>query len=127
MFKDAGYYVLSKPFFPKKYHSCYSDKLNHIVVNYDGKLYKCTARDYSNEVGILNENGTVTWNDEVMSRYFSKTGFENEKCLNCKLLPLCFGVCIQKKFENRDIESSCMLNYLNVSIEDYLKDRMEII
>ncbi|MDE6558602.1 MAG: radical SAM protein, partial [Muribaculaceae bacterium] len=36
-------------------HSCYADKRNHILLNYDGLIYFCTARDFipENSVGIL--------------------------------------------------------------------------
>ncbi len=44
-------------------NSCYADKINQMTVNYDGGVYKCTARDFNekNRLGQLCDDGTVLW------------------------------------------------------------------
>lgn len=46
-------------------HSCYADKENEAVINYNGKVYKCNARDFKEDncEGILDESGNIQWND----------------------------------------------------------------
>lgn len=85
---------------------CYADAHQQIVVNYDGSLYKCTARDFSKStasVGSLGENGIPIWNNNYY-KYLQKPIFENDKCKNCIFLPICLGSCSQKYVENGDRE-----------------------
>lgn len=46
--------------------SCYGDKKNHLLINYDGNVFLCTARDFKpqNSAGKLVQNGVVIWNEE---------------------------------------------------------------
>lgn len=78
---------------------CYADRSNHIVVNYNGDIFKCTARDFLSEEreGILNINGTITWNDRFYKRMAIK--YQNSACIHCGILPLCNGGCSQNKIE----------------------------
>jgi len=100
-FENSGFNVDYWAFRPKSFFTCYSDKYAHAVINYDGNVYKCTARNYSEDVrvGTLKNNGIIEWKKEILSTMFAKATFENEKSLNCKLLPICFGPCIQKYYE----------------------------
>ena len=80
--------------------SCYADKRNSAVINYNGDVYKCTARDFTkeNRAGYLADDGTVVWeNDHLEKRMDVK--FKNKPCLTCKLLPICNGGCSQHAFE----------------------------
>jgi uncharacterized protein len=40
-------FVANFMMFNNSLDSCYADNYNQAVVNYDGKIYKCTARDFS--------------------------------------------------------------------------------
>jgi uncharacterized protein len=73
---------------------CYADRYYHSVINYNGKVYKCTLH-MEKEDGILHENGAIEWNKQTLVQLYSNATFENEKCLKCKYLPLCFGPCSQ--------------------------------
>jgi uncharacterized protein len=82
-------------------NSCYADKKNSAVVNYNGDIFKCTARDFStkNREGYLAENGELLWeNNSLEKRMNSK--FKNRPCLECKILPLCNGGCSQTALES---------------------------
>lgn len=99
-------------FYPtNNFHSCYADNYNQAVINYNGDVYKCTARDFSSErpLGYLNSLGIIEWDtDEIKKRLSLKIP---TKCRYCKLLPICPGICSQKLFENKQTdEISCPYN-----------------
>lgn len=78
---------------------CYADRYMECVINYDGNVYKCTARDFKeeNREGILNPDGSITWKIEnVLKRVGQKIP---SVCSKCKVLPSCFGICSQKILE----------------------------
>lgn len=80
---------------------CYADSVNHMVVNYDGKLFKCTARDFTNSkfsVGYIDDNGNPCLNNNYY-KHFLKAPFDNESCRECLYVPICLGVCSQKFVE----------------------------
>lgn len=76
---------------------CYADTIRQSVVNYDGTLYKCTARNFADHkasVGYLNDEGIPVWNQNYYKHYL-KPVFDNNKCRDCIFLPVCLGVCSQ--------------------------------
>lgn len=81
-------------------HSCYADKRNSAVVNYDGNLFKCTARDFTkvHREGYVNEEGELVWENNSLERRM-QAKFHNPPCLKCRLLPLCNGGCSQHALE----------------------------
>jgi len=58
---------------------------------------------------------------------FSDATFKNDKCLNCKKLPLCYGPCIQKYYETKIGQSSfhCLHDTAEISFEEYVKNLAE--
>jgi uncharacterized protein len=80
---------------------CYADKENCIVINYNGDIYKCTARDFKPEIreGILNPDGTVTYNERYHERMNIK--YNNKTCYDCVIFPVC-TTCTQKHLDNPD-------------------------
>ena len=80
---------------------CYAENMNQYVVNFDLKLYKCTARNFKDKaysIGEISRDGKFIPSDNYY-KYYTASYFENEKCLACPLLPSCTGMCIQKKIE----------------------------
>lgn len=81
---------------------CYADSKFNYLINYDGIVGRCTARNFTEEYGIgrLSEKGLRLKHIE--------TGFEatsyKQQCCSCKLLPIC-PLCSQKRREN--IENGC--------------------
>lgn len=90
-------------------NSCYADKKNHATINYDGNVFKCTARDFKieNREGIINSNGKIEWNEKYHKRLDSK--FKNKPCLSCRLLPICNGGCSQQALEHS--KEYCMYDF----------------
>lgn len=79
---------------------CYADKLNEAVINFDGNVFKCTARDFSteNRCGVLTATGQITWDKNVEIRRSAK--LNRQLCRECRILPLCGGGCSQKAIES---------------------------
>lgn len=88
-------------------YRCYAERNNHLVVNYDGGLFHCTARDFTPESaeGVINEDGTLTFNERNGKR--AKTKWGNATCFQCRIYPLCQGLCSQQKYE-RFCETGCI-------------------
>lgn len=89
-------------------HVCYADCENSIVVNYNGDVYKCTAREFApaTREGQLTPDGNVEWNDRFAKRMHVK--YADKTCLNCDIMPICNSGCSQNKLE-RDITGKCPL------------------
>jgi len=82
-------------------NSCYADKINESVVNFDGNIFKCNARDFSVErcEGHLSSEGHIVWNNLYKKRNESR--FANSKCKICSIFPICGGGCSQVALENK--------------------------
>ena len=130
-FEDAGFIAGSSAneFVLHRGKKCYADKWYQAVVNYDGNVYKCTARDFNeaNAEGRLLESGEIAWNEEKQNRRFHRSPMARERCRDCKLLPLCMGPCSQQMIEIGEPErnSYCWLDHLELSVADYVIDRYE--
>ncbi len=79
-------------------NSCYADKRNQSVINYNGDVYKCNARDFTkeNREGVLLEDD-ILWNHKMEDRMSAK--LKNKLCLECSILPICGGGCSQQALE----------------------------
>lgn len=98
--------------------SCYADNQNQAVINYDGSVFKCTARDFntSNAEGKLLDSGKIQWN---VPKILTRMGLQLPTlCKSCKILPVCHKICSQKLIEKGD-GISCGLNN-HFSVEDYI-------
>lgn len=100
-------------------YNCYADWKNHVVVNYNGDLYRCTARDFTNgnREGVIDINGDLIWNEKSQNRDAIKYG--NPVCMDCNIYPLCHGRCSQNKLESKVIDG-CYFHYQE-------KDKREIV
>lgn len=81
-------------------NSCYADRFNQAVINFDGLVYKCNARNFvaQKAEGILSDSGEIVWN----SLFYKRMGIKlkNKPCLNCAILPMCGGGCRQYSIEH---------------------------
>lgn len=91
----------SLPLFDNVRSSCYGDKKNSVVVNYNGDLFKCTAIDFMNTKrdGYLDHEGNLIWENGSLNKRLN-VKFTNEPCLKCRILPICNGGCSQKHLYN---------------------------
>lgn len=115
---------------PSFNHGCYVENSLQYVINYDLSVYKCTARDFVSKkfsIGNISNDGDFKPNSNYYN-YFTSSYMENPTCLACSLLPICSGMCIQKKIENgigscpkENVEKS-LINQLYLLIESSRKD-----
>lgn len=79
----------------------------HFTVNYDGSVCKCPALADRPEYSVGNVRDEMIYNVEIYRCLGSNT-FENERCRNCAVLPLCLGGCrylaLVKKGNFHDID-----------------------
>lgn len=56
---------------------------------------------------------------------YSKVNFDNPMCLECKILPLCWGPCIQKKYESvlKKELPNCLLEGAEYSVDSYIIEK----
>ncbi|MDR2907235.1 MAG: radical SAM protein [Bacteroidales bacterium] len=100
VFRKKGFSVNGAHINPN-FYTCYADCYYQSVINYNGDIFKCTARDFYTYQpdGKLDKNGEIVWNESILSKRLGKATFENEKCLSCNYLPACTGPCSQKVVE----------------------------
>jgi uncharacterized protein len=111
LFRENGFRTLYKGVnLDTVRNSCYAVKKNHATINYNGEVFKCTARDFESKskVGQLNDYGLIEWNEKYEKRMSAK--FKNPPCLKCKILPICNGGCSQQAIEQEGIEY-CIHNF----------------
>ena len=79
---------------------CYADYLNCVVVNYNGDVFKCTAKDFTsqNKCGYLDNSGIICWDQEELGKHVFSSIPNN--CQKCKYLPCCPSFCSQGCIDN---------------------------
>lgn len=107
--RDLGFMVSGKFAANNVRSSCYADKRNSAVINYNGDIFKCTARDFTTvkRAGFINETGELIWENDYLERRMNAK-FNNKPCLTCRILPLCNGGCSQHAMEHYGIDDYCV-------------------
>ena len=108
-FIQAGLCV--SPTSPVSFHCCYADCEDSLTVNYDGNVFRCTARDFTeaNREGFLSEQGKNVWgNNHTLRLQALQTG---KACKACSILPLCHGGCSQHKMEHTGSMDACVKGF----------------
>jgi uncharacterized protein len=120
VFENKGYNVAINPHANK--NVCYADKYNNIVVNYNGDIFSCTARNFSKETreGVLLNDGSLRLNSKYSDR---KKNIYNSVCKKCILFPICLGGCSQDRIEQTNLKA-CLRKSV-FELKDYLlKERI---
>ena len=125
--KDKGFNVSVKYAPNNVKESCYADKRNSAVINYNGDIYKCTARDFKREhrLGYRTEEGQLIWeNNSLENRMNSK--FKNKPCLLCSILPICNGGCTQHALEHlQEGEDYCVYFFSKEEINRVILSKID--
>ena len=102
------------PFGGVRLNSCYADLYMQAVINHNGDVYKCTARDFNgdNKEGTLIFGGQILWDAEKVLRRLSTKA--PNICRECSLYPSCIGICSQVLME----QSFNTCRYGSFEIED---------
>lgn len=123
VFKESKYKVQELDII-NNFIPCYANRKNYVAINHNGSVVKCTAHDdlYSKEPpGQLNDDGSIIWKEGFLGR-FNKKRFENSKCLKCKYLPICMGICSRDYDKETGNEKSyyCKMQHQTFRIEEMI-------
>ena len=105
---------------------CYGDRRNTAVINYNGDIYKCTAKDFNviNRDGYLNENGDIVW---LKSQdYRANIRFKDGYCNTCRIPPLCGGGCSRYMLEQDQNANKSCLYKSEERIDELILDRLDM-
>ena len=108
--------------------SCYADKRNSAVINYNGDIFKCTAKDFKteNREGFLTGEGEIVWENDALERRM-KAKFNNRPCLVCRLLPICNGACSRHALDNLGKHNFCVHAFNEEEKNKVIKAMVELI
>ena len=126
-FTSLGFKITSIYDIDSARNSCYADKKNQATINYNGDVFKCTARDFKkeNREGILKENGITSWNDKLKKRMNIK--LSNKPCLSCRILPICGGGCTQNYIEqSKNGEEYCLYGYDEFEKIEFVRKKVTV-
>jgi len=125
-FEKAGFKLHSWAYQPNRSFACGLDRINHLAINYDGNVFKCNARDYSDKykVGEVLAENNIVFNDKLRE-YYKKSTYDNDYCISCKHLPICAGLCIQRAKEFREntktnFSDICVVENTGVPITSFI-------
>ena len=106
-------------------NSCYGDKRNYALINYDGYVFRCTARDFieKNRAGRLTADGRIEWYGNSLEKRLAAK-FSRPVCHTCRIAPICGGGCCQAAVE-RPQSDSCMYGYTEEDMDKFVTDRFE--
>lgn len=86
---------------PRKFNwlteSCYADRLNSVVINYNGDLFKCSAVDYVSDAPIakLDDADLFSILENDFKQYLDGK-MADSACRTCRVLPMCTRGCYKK-------------------------------
>lgn len=77
---------------------CYADQLNYDCIFPNGHVAKCDNHSPADSPGILQEDGTILWTQDITELYEPHL-FDGKQsiCTNCRYLPICWGPCVAKR------------------------------
>lgn len=105
-----------------KDHHCDSGSKNYFIVHPSGDLYRCTVEfETGQPVGRLKQDGSLTIDSNGMAKWLAYIPGDDEKCANCKFLPMCQGGCRYNRIlgknpcslESTDLDGIIELYYLS--------------
>lgn len=125
IFRKSGFNVHNTYFSCHSNYSCYADLKNEAVINYDGRVFKCTTGDFEKypEDGILTPEGEIVWDDSALAKRIGRATFDNKVCIKCKYLPICKGGCSTHPVFERLVNNKCTFKpRLKHSIEKIMRE-----
>lgn len=104
-------------FFGDSINPCYGDYLHNYVINYNGDVFKCTARDFNSKerIGILNSKGDIDFNESALIRINKSLTTD---CYSCRRLPFC-PICTQVRSESTN--GKCPINITPKEIAENIR------
>ena len=105
--------------------SCYGDKRNEMLVNFNGDVFACTARDFKSDgrLGHLAPDGDIEWDGTLREDRMSAK-FVKPVCHECRIAPICGGGCRTRCVEHAH-HDGCNLGYTPEEIDELIIERFE--
>jgi uncharacterized protein len=102
--------------------ACVVELTDTVVVNYDGTLYKCATFMGWDGLSI----GTLAGGIADYAQSHRIGNWQNEECLECPYLPICFGGCrFMKLLQGKDLaEVDCRREFLDATLERFILQDM---
>lgn len=101
-YKNIAEKGLNVDFYPPKLHKgCMACRNNSLIIGPEGEIYKCwnDFNDPKKIVGYIRDREMT--NPTIVSRYAHDTTIYNDpKCKECKLFPICDGGCAWLRYQN---------------------------
>lgn len=116
---DRGFVVDCYPLTTNRL--CFAERLNQVLFNYDGKIFKCSTIpkfDKQHSMGELDiPTGNVIWDQNKISQ-ITKVMY-SMKCQDCGLFGSCYGACNKTllQYPNQDF---CILKEIGMDMREYL-------
>ena len=112
------------------YSPCYAGKSNCMIIDTEGKIYKCTANLYekTSVVGQLEPSGNIKYDMSNYLLWITKPTDRAyaEKCYECEIYPICLGVGCPYKTSignQRDINCIEKINDIKTAVMLYAKNK----
>jgi len=81
---------------------CGATQKNYFLVGSEGELYKCWNDVGNPEMIVGHINNSEITNSKVLYRYISgETMYDDPKCKDCSILPICSGGCQWQRNANK--------------------------
>lgn len=95
IYKNLLAYKFSIPMYKFRGINCEFDNHNNFLIETNGEIYQCSSSDRQGlfYLGEINSNGIIKHNKPNFVRKMLREPFDKEKCLECKVLPMCMGGC----------------------------------
>ena len=123
-FRNNDFFVGDQDLLDGLKNPCYADKKNELVINYNGDVYKCTARDFNkeNKYGELSDDGDIAWNQDKITEW-EHIKIQSKACQGCRILPICGGGCHQINLEAKGLDI-CQMGFDNAKKDEIILNRL---
>jgi uncharacterized protein len=126
---EMGYRIYAALSACRNCTTCYTENMEQFLVNYDLRVYKCTARDFDgkNAVGVIGQDGTFHPNELFKKFHDLPSPILDAQCQACRYLPSCMNrhVCLQKKLEG--LTFSCHPEQQEARLRENLKAKINLL
>lgn len=99
---------------------CFAERYNHVLFNFDGKVFKCSTIKFedSEVLGSLNySTGRLNWNLNKMASWYED--ITPQECIKCKWFPVCLGPCNKQIIANKG-KHICTFDAMNMTTKEFL-------
>lgn len=106
--------------------TCYGNCRNYALINFNGDVFSCTARDFikENRAGYLTEDGEIIWENNSKEIRMNAR-FKKAICHRCRIAPICGGGCSQNSIEDNKNENTCVFGYSEKDVNNIILERFE--